>query len=512
MTMLKLAALSSLLLTTTTLASGPSEADLSASLENAVTSSVALAPASLGVHVRELGTGRTVFDHDAETPMIPASILKLFTTGAAAVTLGPDHSFSTTLALADDDLIITGTGDPGLGDPALLEEASPPRTIEDLLASITNAVIAQGVTEIDEIIVDDRVFDREYVHPSWSRDQLNRWYSAEVAGVNFHTNCITFDVRPADAGPGVAPTVELVPDAPWIEWSNRGKTVASGRTTAWVARPTPANRYTLFGNVHRRSSALIDVTLHEPQLFFAQVIADRLARAGVAVGGATDPARAITRARLVAAGESLPEQRPLVIVRTAMHDALRRANVNSQNMYTEALIKAAGHAVSGEPGSWSNGAAVVRMIVAERLGPQHARGLQVADGSGLSRNNRVTAAGTTAWLRSCITDETIGRVFLDSLPGPGEGTLRSRFGGSSLSSIVRAKSGSISGVRCMSGVVTSPRSGRAYAFSVLANDLSSTASIRAARDLHEEVVEIIDEWLVETDAAGHADPAASYGG
>lgn len=475
--------------------------DLGTTLKTLTERTVALAKADVGVHVRELETGTTLFDHNAREPRIPASNLKLITTGAALLTLGADHTFTTSFEIAGNALVVVGSGDPGLGDPTLLEESEPPMTVDDLVGSIVNAVRASGVTALDEIVIDDRIFDREYVHPSWPDDQLNRWYCAEVSGVNFHTNCITFDVRPATNTIGAAPIVSLVPEADWIEWTNRGETVARGRTTAWVARPRSDNRFTLFGDVHRRAPALIDVALHEPQLFLGHVLADRLARTGITVGGHAAPTRAVRRVRTAELDERFENTRPVAVVRTAMSDALRRANINSQNMYTEALIKAVGHAVTGEPGSWANGSAVTRMIMAERLGPDHARSVRIADGSGLSRDNEISPATMTAWLASLVGDEDLARPFVASLPMPGEGTLRNRFRDVQLDSIVRAKSGSINGVRCLSGVVISPRTGRTVLFSVLLNGLDSTAAVRGAKDYHEEVVDAIDDWLVETDEA-----------
>ncbi|MEM7756093.1 MAG: D-alanyl-D-alanine carboxypeptidase, partial [Planctomycetota bacterium] len=115
---------------------------------------------------------------------------------------------------------------------------------------------------------------------------------------------------------------------------------------------------------------------------------------------------------------------------------------------------------------------------------------------------------------SFMEDDQLARPFVDSLPTPGEGTLRNRFRNTQLDSIVRAKSGSIRGVRCLSGVVISPRTGRTVAFSILLNDVTSTAAIRAAKTYHEEVVDAIDDWLVETDTmfAAEDTETAPFGG
>jgi len=481
-------------------ATADSEADLAATLRALTGRSIALANAEIGVHVRDLRSGREVFSHHADEQLIPASNLKLITTGAALVTLGVDHTFDTSFEITDNALVVVGSGDPGLADAALLERSTPPMTVDGLLDSVVDAVRKAGVTAVDEVIIDDRVFDRELVHPSWPADQLNRWYCAGVSGLNFATNCVTFEVLPSRSGPGHAPSVSLIPEAGWLEWTNRAKTVSKGRTTAWVARPRPANVFTVFGDVHRRAPALVDVALHEPQLFTGRLLADRLAKAGVTVGGHSVASRAVRQARLAEPDERFDDARPVAVVRTALRDALHRSNVNSQNLYTEALLKATGHAVTGEPGSWANGAAVVRMIITERLDPAHARSLNIADGSGLSRLNRISPETLTAWIASIATDEELGDTYVESLPMPGEGTLRSRFRSIQLDSIVRAKSGSINGVRCLSGLVISPRTGRSLAFSVLLNDLKSTNAVRGATKYHEQVVDAIDDWLVETDA------------
>ena len=64
------------------------------------------------------------------------------------------------------------------------------------------------------------------------------------------------------------------------------------------------------------------------------------------------------------------------------------------------LLKAAGHKVSGQPGSWSNGTAVVRMQLKELVSGEIASQLVMEDGCGLSRNNRVTPEMLARWLRA----------------------------------------------------------------------------------------------------------------
>lgn len=479
---------------------------LESRIDSAISGKGSLQTATVGVHVRDARTGKPLYSHAGDTPLIPASNMKLLTTGAALRTLGPDASFETRLGWAGTRVLIIGDGDPGLGDPALLDLMDPPISVDDMIDRMAQAIASAAPAGIGagEIIVDDRVFERERVHPSWPVDQLNRWYCAEVAGLNFHTNCLTFFLSgtESDLGTrvaGVSPFMRLQPRVEgvgrWLSIANNGETVASGRNTAWVARAAgarPANEYTIFGNIRLGGSAMIDVAVHEPPLVFASLLAERLERLGVPV---RRDAQGRPVVRLARDGERFGDFETAAVVRTAMADVLRRSNTNSQNLYTEALLKRVGHEVTREPGSWTNGSAVVRMLIADDLGPEHASRTSIADGSGMSRENRVAPDTLTAWLGSLLGREQIAPALLESMPGPGEGTLRRRFGDASLRNRVFAKSGTLNGVRCLSGYVITHDSSQSLAFSVMVNDANQGKQIRDALDLHEEIVGAIDGWL-----------------
>jgi D-alanyl-D-alanine carboxypeptidase/D-alanyl-D-alanine-endopeptidase (penicillin-binding protein 4) len=147
--------------------------------------------------------------------------------------------------------------------------------------------------------------------------------------------------------------------------------------------------------------------------------------------------------------------------------------------------------MTGEPGSWINGAAIVRGIVHERLGTAAMNAhLVVADGSGLSRLNRVEAETLTAWLNSFHNDERLGSLFIESLAvGGASGTLEKRLGTAETDgAIVQAKSGYINGVSCLSGYVTRS-DGRRRCFSIMINDL--TAPVSRAKMLQDRIVRAI---------------------
>ncbi|MHC5022633.1 MAG: D-alanyl-D-alanine carboxypeptidase/D-alanyl-D-alanine endopeptidase [Planctomycetota bacterium] len=445
-----------------------------------------LGGATVAVSIRDAHTGHSHVGILADRPMIPASNMKLLTTGAALHVLGPRFSFSTRLLRDGDRLIVLGDGDPAFGDPKLLAKMhvndQDGLDVESFLDLWIQAVVDAGIRDVREVVVDGRIFDREFVHATWPRDQLNRSYCAEVAGFNFHLNVLHLYPRPVE---GQRPSIaNRQPHASWHELINKA-TSETGRddaNTIWVARKLSSNHLTVYGNARFAYRTPVPVTVHDMPEFAAHLLADRLRAAGVAVdsfrvsGDEDDPST----------GETIGP-----VISTPIATVVSRCNTDSQNLFAEALLKRMGHAVTGRPGSWLSGGAVLRNVINERVDePKHIANLYVADGSGLSRDNRVSAGLVTDWLNTFVADERIGDTFIESLAVGGEsGTLRRRFRTADLHGArVQGKSGFINGVSCLSGYVTMSDQ-RRRSFSILINDLKVPTS--RAKRVQEAIVELI---------------------
>src|SRR6185295_11686507 len=90
-----------------------------------------LGMARVGISVIDLETGAALANVNANDPFTPASNMKLLTSGAALLVLGPDFVFRTELIRDGDRLIIRGGGDPALADPIVLKEMEPKLTVSD---------------------------------------------------------------------------------------------------------------------------------------------------------------------------------------------------------------------------------------------------------------------------------------------------------------------------------------------------------------------------------------------
>ncbi len=447
-----------------------------------------LGDAVVAVSVHDVRNGESLADVNAAELMVPASNMKLLTSGAALHLLGPDFEFTTRLYRDGDRLVVVGQGDPAFGDEELLKimDCNGRRgcDLEEMLGLWVKAVQASGVSAVDAVVVDDRIFDRQLVHRSWPPDQLNAPYCAEVCGLNFHRNVLDFFPRPGnDARPDLS---SMRPQAPWLQILNRATTRrgANDGNDVWIARTREGNDLTFYGNVKHAYQAPASVVVHDMPSFFARILADRLTRAGVSVA----------RHGLIGLDEPAPAGQLLEpVFATPIGTVLVRCNRDSENLYSEALLKRIGREVSGVPGSWTTGTAAVRQAIHDRLADAGLAGnLVVDDGSGLSRETRVAAATLTSWLDSFAVDSRLGDLYVASLARPGQpGTLSERFRDANLHGVtVQAKSGYIRSVSCLSGYITAP-DGRRRSFAILVNGLHQAGTVARAKRLQERIVSTI---------------------
>src|SRR5262249_1637108 len=159
-----------------------------------------------------LDTGEVVAESGAATPLVPASVAKVATCAAALDVLGPGYRFETRVE-------VRGPFDPGTGrldgllgvhgwaGPGRATREHPPHP-RPPLRGLAHAVAARGVRRVTgAVVLDDAPFDRVYVHPGWSRADLEHWYGAPVGGLAFNDACVTCLVH-GGSEPGEAARVE----------------------------------------------------------------------------------------------------------------------------------------------------------------------------------------------------------------------------------------------------------------------------------------------------------------
>ncbi|MFI8517838.1 D-alanyl-D-alanine carboxypeptidase/D-alanyl-D-alanine-endopeptidase [Streptomyces sp. NPDC085481] len=214
----------------------------------------------------------------------------------------------------------------------------------------------------------------------------------------------------------------------------------------------------------------------------ATAFAELLRKAGVTVDGDPAPGRAPKAPQAKTAGAT--QAAPLARTYSApLADLVERTLTNSDNDLAEALARQTALA-RRQPASFAGAAKAVHDELA-RLGLPLA-GAHFADGSGLDRRDRVSAALLTGILtRAADPARPTLRPVLTGLPVGGfSGTLAGRFGtgpAASGAGLVRAKTGTLTGVNTLAGTVVTA-DGRLLAFAFLAGRTTSPDTAQPALD------------------------------
>ncbi|HQZ17037.1 MAG TPA: D-alanyl-D-alanine carboxypeptidase/D-alanyl-D-alanine-endopeptidase [Vicinamibacteria bacterium] len=420
------------------------------------------APAIVAIDIRDLETGRVLFEKSAATNVKPASTMKLFTTAAILDAEGQlPATPATTVETAGrldglgrilGDVYLVGRGDPNLSDR--FEWRSGKSPFDQLAKDIKDA----GITRIEgRVIGYDGLFTDETIPDGWTADDLVWSYGAEVSALSAFDNSLDLRVDPGEreGDPGLL-TVQPATDFMRIE--SRVVTSMEGtKAKLSLTRPPGSRHVVIEGSVPRLGEAWTGaVAAPEPTLFAITLFAEALVRHGVTF-----------RDGPLASREPLPKDlRPLASIRgPAVAEQIRVVNKESQNLHAETLLRRLGLAAFKD--------ASVESSLKAREAFLKGQGVRVADtamydGSGLSRGDLVTARAEVDLLVA-MARHPLAKAFRDSLPIAGvDGTLKKRMIGTKAQGRVFAKTGSLSHVNALAGYVDAI-SGRRFAFSIVVN-------------------------------------------
>ncbi len=236
-----------------------------------------------GVIVISLSQGDTLFDYNADTALLPASTMKVFTSAMALDYLGPGHQFETQVlregdvspdGVLDGDLILRGAGDPSLGAPS---GADP-------LRLLAHEVAAAGISKVNGAVIGDgTAFDGRHIPDGWLDRYLGASYAARVSALSYNENVARVGVRPVKgkAQVWVVPAISGLP-----VWN--GVTVRAGSRSASIAvRQDPATGvFRVSGWIGANSPVRgYSLMVENPEMFVAAAFRAALVAEGVQVVG-----------------------------------------------------------------------------------------------------------------------------------------------------------------------------------------------------------------------------------
>ncbi|HEX6066594.1 MAG TPA: D-alanyl-D-alanine carboxypeptidase/D-alanyl-D-alanine-endopeptidase [Longimicrobiales bacterium] len=457
---------------------------LSADLERMIQSS-GMSNSRWSVLVVSLDKGDTLFSHQADAQLAPASGLKLFTTAAALYYLGPEFRYSTFL-LADGkiengvlagDLVVYGTGDPSF-------TARFGRR-DGIWHAFADTLAALGVREVrGSLIGDASYFAGPGTGVGWQEDYIGASYAAPASALSYGENIATLEIKPRAVGE--PPFVGLTDGADELEVVNHAKTVARGRSFIHVARSSYDAPLEVRGQISRGTTSIQrTVPVADPAQYAAAVFKKILLDKGITVTG---PARSVTSAgespvtgRMVFA-PALDAKQPVRVLAIhqspALLDILEIVNKKSHNPMAEQTLRTVGRVALGEGSVAAGEKAVVRLLVNETGDAPD--GFDMDDGSGLSVLDRASARNFISLL-SFMAKSPMFDSYWQTLPEAGVRNGLRRMGGTPAAGNLRAKTGTIDNVSSLSGYVRAS-DGERLAFSIISNNVASTYRAKRIED------------------------------
>ena len=397
--------------------------------------------ADWGLSVVDLSSGQTLANHKSSVPLKPASVLKLATSFAALKILGTEYSFSTWLLSETwpqdgriNSLYIKGEGDPGLTTEKLWLLARRLRLL--------------GIRQIGKIVL----VDGNFIDAAKSKGQRAFQTGSSELALNFNSVAVS-SCSVEDRAPNVSldpweANFKLLSPAPKAPKGGLRVNQKSKTTLEIHSLPTGHGCETVYRSVD------------EPAAYLGEVLKGFLNQLDVEI-----------KDKRLYTG-SLP-QNPVVLIENKsepLAELIRGLNKFSTNFIAEQLLFALGRTPEGKY-SRQAGLSHIGKLLASLDIPVS----RMVDGSGLSHENKISSDSLVKVLVLAAKDPSVSLPFEYSLPVYGKnGTLKKRdFGLDGLT--LRAKTGSINGVRSLAGYMYL-KNGKKVAFAFLLNNVRSFES------------------------------------
>ena len=425
--------------------------------------------ATVGIQIIDLENGISLFELNPEKLLIPASILKIVTSAAALEMLGAGYHFKTKVGYVGEilktnelkgDLVIVGGGDPTLGS----EYFRANKLNEDFVKVWVQKVKAAGIRQISgNIILDGSLYDSEKIPPTWIWGDIGNYYGAGANAFTCYDNLFRITFK---SPKGVGEKAEIIATYPKIENLKIENEVVSSddkRDLAYVyGSPLDKDRV-IRGTIPKdRNAFTIKAAVHQPEELIAKELLQQLAKEGIFISGE------------VKFGTSDKNQLQTIYIHESpeLEQIVKVLNYESVNLFAEHLVMQIA-AEKTEIGNREKGIELIQEYW--KMKGVINEPFFMEDGSGLSHFNAISPAQINSILFFMAQKSENKAIFINSLPNAGNGTLsgfRTEF---FPNNTIKAKSGSMTRVRCYAGYLQTD-SDKKIAFTFMFNHFSGSHS------------------------------------
>lgn len=413
---------------------------LNAILKKSSISSSAL----ISISIKEVASGKSVYEYNSKTPMNPASIQKIVTLLPSIETLGKDYEFKTQLYKNKDNNLYLKLG----ADPLL--------TSADL-KNMVKILSGYKVNSTKAFYIDDSIIDSNEWGEGWQWDDDLNPLIPKFGAYNLDKNLLQISVTPTILGAPADITTNVFYPTAFIN-----NIITGEKTDLKLERKNYISPDVINADGMISHDVSIDIPINYPRRYFILRLEEILRKQKIAYYGDYNRIKLPKDSCLVA-----ETKHPLSLISS---DILKRSN----NMMAETVFKVAGGKYSQGTGTTD---AAVEMLndYYNKLGI-NTDNIKIVDGSGISKNNLLTADFITKVLVKTDTNSNLPE-FKTTLAKPGEGTLTDRM--LYFQDNLRAKTGTLTNISSIAGYLKA-KSGKTYAFCVIINDSKSKSTDKKA--------------------------------
>ena len=409
-----------------------------------------------GIKIYSIDRNKTLYEIRSNQLFIPASNAKILTTAVALKYLGHNYRFYTRLytdgvlenSTLKGNLYIKGSGDPKL--------------VTEQLWLLVKGLSNLPIKKIEgDIIGDDSFFDNQRRLKSWSTNPGAQAYEAPLGALSFNFNTIKVYVA-AGKNIGDQPIIVVEPGNQYIKIKNNARTLKPGTRNKLIVNRIDKEYHILInvsGGINLdqpRAEYFLNIT--NPTKYALNAFKSYIQFLDIEFNGKLLEGSLPKNAVEIYSHESEP-----------LELALRGLNKFSNNFIAEQIVKTIGAEKFGQPGSTKKGLNVFKEFLKE-LGVKPKK-YRIFDGSGLSRQNRLSPTILVDILRNAKSDLAIYPEFISTLGVMGiDGNVKKRMQKFKNANKARVKTGTLNNVSTLSGFFES-QEGELFAFSILMNDL-----------------------------------------
>jgi D-alanyl-D-alanine carboxypeptidase/D-alanyl-D-alanine-endopeptidase (penicillin-binding protein 4) len=424
--------------------------------------------------------GRVVESFNADKVIVPASNQKLLTTAAFLDFFGADYRFQTSIYGDGEqsgntwkgNLIITGNGDPSISGDLYNDDRYY------VFRKFTNQLKAKGIEQITGMLVADvSLFDRQHYPKGWDWYDFSFYYGVQVSPLSFNNNAVDLEVF-AEGEIGETPRISWFPDSTdYVQFENRQViTHPATEYDEYYRREMGGNRIVLGSTLPQNYYEDESLSIDNPPMFFLDSFKDYLNNNGIRFEGPIvvyEKAFDYDTTNILAEHESKP-----------LAELVNWINKESDNFYTEMILKTLSAKTGEQPGSFEHGIQQVRKF-ASGIGLDTTF-IRMNDGSGLAGGN-FNKTAILSELLVIMQDHPESEAYFNSMSVAGiDGTLAHRLKGTPLYNNFKGKSGFVTGVRTLSGYFEA-QSGRKLIVSLATNNFISE-KVRPIDAVHEKIL------------------------